>query len=161
MTFLPSNTIGNTYLATFRDFQQDDEQLRLLISKVYTEIANSVNLKENGVYDLVETQNSQQFFVVGNAQKKRFAFRKIILFGPIAAGASSSLNHGIVGITMCTHIYGTCITDIPDFRPIPHAAVVANANIAVIVTATQVTINVGAASPNVTSAMIVLEYLKN
>lgn len=161
MTFAPPNTYGNTYLPTFRDFQQDDEQLRLLLSKVYTEIVNSVNIKENGVYDLVEVQNSQQFFVVGNAQKKRFAFRKLILFDAISAGASSSVAHGITGITTCTHIYGTAITDAPDFRPIPHASVTVNANIEVIVTSTVVTVNVGAASPNVTSAIVVLEYLKN
>lgn len=161
MTFKPSDTFGNSYLPTFRDFQQNDHDLRLLLSKSYTEIANSVNIKENGVYDLVEVQNSQQFFNPANAQKKRFAFRILVTFGAIAAGGTSSVAHGVTGITNCTHIYGTCITATPDFRPIPHASVTANANIEVIVTSTTVTINVGAASPNVTSAIIVLEYLKN
>lgn len=161
MNFLPVNTYGNNYIPTFRDFQQDDENLRLLLSTSYTEIANSVNIKENGVYDLVEVQNSQQFFNLTTPSKKRFAFRILVLFGAIAAGNPSSVAHGVKGITMCTHIYGTCITDIPDFRPIPHASVTANANIEVIVSSTTVTVNVGAGSPNVTSAMIVLEYLKN
>lgn len=163
MQYEPLDTFGNIYLPTFRDFQQDEGQLRLLMSKVYTEIANSVNLKETGVYDLVEVQNSQQFFTVGTGQKKRFAFRKLLTFGAIAAGGTSSLPHGITQFNPLTfvHIYGTAITAVPDFRPIPHASVTANANIEVIATNTTVTINVGAASPNVTSAIIVLEYLKN
>lgn len=161
MTYSPNNALVTSYLPTFRDFQQTDELLRLLLSKTYTEIANAVNLKENGVYDLVETQNGQQYFNPSTTRLKRFSFRKLITFGAIAAGSTSSVAHGITGITTGVDLYGTCITDVPDFRPIPHASVTANANIELIVTSTVVTINVGAGSPNVVSAIVILDYLKN
>ena len=163
MNFDPVDTFGNVYLPTYLNFQQDENALRLLLSNMYTRIANTTNVKENGVYDLVEVQNAQQFFNPATAQTKRFAFRILVTFGSIPAGTSASVAHNITGYSVLdfTHIYGTCITSIPDFRPIPHASVTANANIEIIITDTQVTINVGAASPNITSAIIVLEYLKN
>lgn len=160
MTFSPPNTFGNTYLPTSRDFQQDDQNLRLLLSRSYTDVANSVNLKVNGVFETVETQNSEQFFGTPNNQnKKRYAFRKAFTFGAIIAGATTTIAHAITGVTSYTNIYGTAITS-TDNRPIPHASVTANANIEVIVDSTTITINNGAGGPDITSGIIILEYLK-
>lgn len=161
-TFNPSNTYGNTYIATTRNFQQDEENLRILLSKNHIEYANSINLKTNGIYDVVEVQTGEQYNNPSNAQTKRFAFRKIFNFGAINAGATLTINHGITGITQFTHTYGEAITSNPDFRCIPYADVAAVTNqISLLKTSTQIKISNGATAPNITSGYVVLEYLKN
>lgn len=152
-------TKGNTFVPQFRDFQQDDENLRLLMSKSYTDLATSINYKVNGVYTVVETQNGKTFNNPNNAQSPRYAFQKIFYFGSIAAPGSLNIAHGLTGVTSYTNIYGSCITA-TDNRPIPHASVTANANIEVIVGSANITINNGAGGPAISSGMIVLEYLK-
>jgi hypothetical protein len=160
MTFAPSSTFGNTYIPSTRNFQLDEANLKLVLDSSYTSVANSLNLKTAGIFELVEVQNCEQFFgLTINQQKKRFVFRKTFSFGAILAGASLVIPHGITGVTSYTHIYGTAVTA-TDNRPIPHASVTANANIEIIVDATNITINNGAAGPNITSGIIVLEYLK-
>lgn len=159
--FQPSSTFGNTYIPQFTDYHVDDDQLRSALSKRDTQIAIALNYKANGVFEKVETQTGEQFFSETTDQnRKQFSFRKTFTFGAIAPGGTTSFNHGITTILRFTHIYGTCITSVVDYRPIPHASVTLNANIEVIVTATTVTVNNGAASPAITSGLIVLEYLK-
>lgn len=159
--FGPVDTFGNTYVPQFTDYQLEEAELKTALSRRDTQLVTALNLKTNGIYETVETQTGEQFFgSLTNQQKKRFSFRKVFSFGAIAAGASLVITLGITGITQFTHIYGTCVTDAPDFRPIPHASVTANANIEVIVSATTITINNGAAGPNIVSGLIVLEYLK-
>ena len=159
-TYLPSNALS-AYLQTYRNFEGDQEQIRLLLNNSYRDTAEAVNLREIGIHELVEVQNGQQFFNLTNTQAKRYAFRKTFSIGAITAGTSSTFNHGISGITVITHFYGGVITDIPDYRPLPYPSTTANANIEVSATNTQVTITVGAGSPNVMSGILVLEYLKN
>ena len=89
-------------------------------------------------------------------------FRLVVPFGAIATGATLSITHNIQSLVQFTHIYGTCITAVPDFRPIPYASATLVTNqIEVKVTPTQVVIINGATAPNIASGMIVLEYLKN
>lgn len=160
--FQPSNTYGNTYIATTRNFQQDDDDLRLLLSKNHSEYANSINLKTNGVYDLVEVQTGEQYNDPTNTQKKRYAFRKTFTFGAIAAGASLTIPNGITGITQYTHTYGEVITANPDYRVLPYVDVTNVTNqISFLKTLTNFTITNGATAPNITSGYVVLEYLKN
>ena len=164
INYQPSNTFGNTYVPQYTDYHVDDDQLRAALSRRDTQMAIALNLKANGIFEKVETQTGEQFFSPSTDQNvKQFSFRKVFTFGAIAAGGNTSFAHGISNILQFTHIYGTCITDtagVIDYRPIPHASVTANANIEIIVTITTITINNGAASPNITSGLIVLEYLK-
>jgi hypothetical protein len=156
-----TSSLGNTYVPQYINYQLDEEELRLQLTRRDNQIAISLNDKENGIIEVIETQNGQQWF--GNTavqQQKRFAFRKAFSFGPITAGLGISAAHGITGATIFVHIYGGVITSNPDFRPLPHASVTANANIEVIVTSTTYTINNGAGGPNITSGVLVLEYLK-
>lgn len=151
------SSVGNTYLPNFRDFQQDEQELKLLLSKSYTEIALSCNYKTNGIYDVVETQNGQQFNNPASDQDKRFAFRKMFNIDP----AALTFNHGITGVTQFTFIYGVINTAI-DSRPLPYVDVVNVTNqTAIRVTATQVIITNGATAQAITGGIVVLEYLKN
>jgi len=144
------------FLPTFRNHQvEDDAQFRLFLSSVYTSVANAVNIRQNGLYQSAEFQSGQTW-VDGSP-----VFRRVFTLGAVAAGGTSgAIATGITTIRYCTNVYGSVITATPDFRPIPHASVTANANIEVIVTTTTYTINVGAASPNVSSGYLVLEYVK-
>ena len=161
MTFNPSNSIA-PFIPTSTWFPEDFEAFRLKFLQTYQAIANSTNIKQIGVYDLQEFLTGQQFFTVGNPQVKRQAFRFCFNIGSIAAGATSTTAHGITNVTAFTAIYGTCVTAVIDYRPIPYSSATAvNQQIELKVDATNITIINGAASPNITSAIIVVEYLRN
>lgn len=161
MTFDPANSIG-PFLQTSTFFPDDFDEFRVKFLEVYRNIANATNTREVGIYDLVEFLSGEQWFTVGNAQKKRRTFRKVFSIGAIAAGATSLTAHGLTNVTSFTHIYGTAVTDAPDNRPLPYVSTVAvNQQISLRVTATDIEIINGAASANITSAIVVLEYLKN
>lgn len=159
MNYAPNDSIS-TPIATSRNFQLDDEQLRVTLSKMYQEIAYAVNTKENSVYETVEILTAQQYFTIDGSQNKRYVFRTVFNFGAITAGTSITITHNISNITQCVHIYGSVVTAVPDFRPIPYASVSANTNIEVKTSSTQITIANGSSSPNITSGTLVLEYLK-
>ena len=157
MTYAPASTFGNTFIPTHRDFFVDEEQLKLLISTVYTQIATNLNIKINGAYDVVEVQTGQQFNDPNNAQQKRFAFRKIFYINP----AALTFNHGITGITQVTALYG-CYNSGANFYPIPLVSTVAVANqVSISANATQIIITNGGGAPAINSGIIILEYLKN
>ncbi len=160
--FDPTNSFGNTYIATTRDFQQDENNLRLLLNQSYIEIANSLNLKSNGVFETIETQNGEQFFGnTDNQQKKRYAFRKVFTIDPIAPGATLTFAHNITGVTQFTHIYGV-INTAADSRPLPYVDVVNVTNqVSLSVTATNIVITSGATATAITGGIVVLEYLKS
>lgn len=145
-------------------FSKDDQQFLIQLTALYGQIARYVNSKEIAIYNLAETITGQQWFVSGNPQLTRLTNRKVFQIGSIPTGNISITAHGITGFSTLTFtsIYGTAITDIVDQRPIPFAsaAVVTN-QIEIRVDATNITIVNGATAPNITSAIVVLEYLKN
>ncbi len=156
-----SSSFGNTYVPQFFSYELDEKSAKSEMTRRDSQLAISLNLKENGVVETVETQNGQQFYgSATNIQKKRYVFRKAFTIGAIPKNTGISLPHGISGITIVTHVFGGVVTDQPDFRPLPHASVTANANIEVIITATDYKINNGNGGPNITSGILVIEYLK-
>lgn len=161
MTFSPNNTIA-PFLQTSVYFPDDFEEFRVKFLEFYRDIANVVNVHQIGIFDLEEFLAGEQWFSTTSTQVKRQTFRKTFNLGAIAAGATLTTAHGIGTFTAFTHIYGTCITDVVDYRPIPYSSVTAvNQQIEIKVTATNIVIMNGAAAPNITSAIVVLEYLKN
>lgn len=160
-SYLPSNS-KTAFLPTSEVFPEDDSQFLIKLTNLYTDIANAVNLREIAQYDLAEFITGEQWFTSGNAQVKRSTFRRVYSIGAIATGATSTTAHGLTGFTAFTHIYGTCITDVVDYRPLPYVSATAvNAQISLTITGTNIVIVSGAAAPNITSAIVVLEFLKN
>lgn len=153
-------TAPGVFVDTSQNFQVNDEELRIVLTSQNQLHASAINAKDTGIYSDVEIVNSQTFFNASNIRNPYYVFRKCFSLGAVAAGASTTITHSITGLTQCTRIYGTCITDVVDYRPIPYASVTANANIEINVNSTQITIANGAASPNITSGLVVLEYLK-
>lgn len=158
-TFEPSNS-RNAFLRTTDIFPPDPQELLIHLTHSYTETAQAVNVREIAQYEEVELITGQTYFTPNDNEKKRYVFRKVFEIGVINPGATSTFAHGITGVTRYVHIYGTCNTNTPDSRPIPHASVTANANIEVIIGAANITINNGAASPTINDGLLTLEYLK-
>lgn len=161
MTFSPANSLA-PFLQTSVFFPEEFEEFRVKFLALYRDISNNVNVRQIGVFDLEEFLTGERWFTAGNPQVKRQTFRIVFQIGPIVAGATSTTAHGLTGVTAYTHIYGTAITDVVDYRPIPYAsATVVTNQIEIKVDATNITIINGATAPNITSALVVLEYLKN
>lgn len=159
MTYSPINT-KISYLPSTEYFPEDDDELLVKLATVYSNIAKAANIKEIGLYDVVEQINGQLFFDPANAQRKRTAFRKVFPIGAIAPGAVLTFAHGIARVVLFTRIYGTCITNVVDYRPIPYVneALVTN-QVSVRASATNVFVANGATAPAITSGIVVLEYL--
>lgn len=161
MTFQPANS-NAVYLPTTTNYPSDLQELIIRLNSTYVDIATRLNTKEIGIYNLSEFLTAQQWFTAGNPQQFRDAYRTVYSIGTIAAGATSTTAHGLTNVTAFTHIYGTCITATVDYRPIPYSSATAtNAQIELKVDATNITIINGAGAPQITSALVVLEYLKN
>lgn len=159
-TFQPANS-NAVFLPTTIQYPKDQQELLERLNKVYEDTATRLNIKQIGIFDLVEFLTGEQWPVIGNPQQKRQTFRIIFQIGPIVAGATSTTAHGLTGITAFTHIYGTAVTT-ADFRPIPYASATAvNQQIELKVDTTNITIINGAAAPNIASVFVILEYLKN
>jgi hypothetical protein len=144
-------------------FSPDNDQLLIQLTSNHTLMANLVNDREIALYqDHQETITGQQFSTAGTNQTKKYTFRKVFYFGAIAPGATLSIAHGIANLVQFTRLYGTCITTVVDYRPLPFIdSPVAGGEISLMSTSTNINITLGAASPNVSSGIIVAEYLCN
>lgn len=162
-TFQPANS-NAVFLPTTIQYPDDPKELINRLNKAYEDTATRLNIKQIGIFDLVDFLTGEQWFTSGNPQVKRQTFRIVFEIGPIAAGATSTTPTSLTGITSFTHIYGTCITDIPDKRPLNYSDItnVTNQNsLRFDDTTNSIIIMNGATAPNITSAIVVLEYLKN
>lgn len=160
-TSSPANSIA-PFIPTSTYFPEKFDEFRAIFLQTYREIANAVNAREIAIFDLTEYLTGEQWFTAGNPQQKRQTFRRIYSIGAVAAGATLNTAHGLSGVTAYTKILGTAVTASPDFRPIPYASATAvNAQIEIRVDGTNIIIVNGAGAPNITSALVILEYLKN
>lgn len=168
MTFGPANA-QSSFLPIEFDIPSDDDLARELISKRERLTATIVNVKQNGQYELLELLSAQQWFSTGIASapnKPRYGFRQVYSFGAIAPGATLLIPTTIpviAGQTLFfTLIRGSCVTNVPDFRPIPYSSATAvNQQIEIKVDTVNITIINGAGAPAIVSGIVVLEYLKN
>lgn len=159
MSFLPTFSLGN-YLPEDVDLPEGSHELRVMLKSILEDNAKQTNRKDTGSYDEVEQLINQQFFGV-TPQVKRNVYRIVFPFGAIATGAALNIAHGIVGFVELTRLYGTCITDVIDYRPVPFNSVAAaNQGIQVLLAGINITITNGGAAPNITSGIIVCEFVK-
>ena len=156
-----------SFVSPAETLPQDPSQLLIKLTSMHTDVANAVNIREIALYQQdQEIVTGQQFSVIGSNRQKNLAFRKVYYFGAIAAGATLNIPHNITNLVQCTNIYGTCITDIVDYRPIPYSSTAAvNQQISIRVFPSIPAVNAfieiinGAGAPNITSGIVVLEYL--
>jgi len=152
------NVINNApYLRTSREFPLDAQSLAQETNKSYVDIAAAVNNRTISLFPTARPAITGESYFFPNTNRQQ-SFRQVYILGAVAAGATVTVNHNIVNLNQFTRIYGTCITDQPDYRPIPYASVVATANIDLRVDSTYYYVSVGADSPDIVSGLIVLEY---
>jgi len=157
----PAVTSFGNYIPESYEIPKNEQELRIFLKTQFENFAKLLNRKDTASYEEVELQNNQQFFGA-TPRQKRFAFRRVYDFGAIAAGAVLNIPHGLAGVVEYTRIYGTVITNVVDYRPIPYVSVVAvNQGIQVGIVGINIVITNGAAAAPITSGLIVLEYLKN
>lgn len=156
---MSANVVNTTpFLRTSRSFPEEIKPLLVEIDKAYVDIANVVNARTIGLFPTTRPAVTGNSFYLANNQKQQ-SMRQAYNVPAIAAGASTSIPYTTQGFTQFAAIYGTCITDVVDYRPLPYPSTTANANIEVKVTSTNIVITVGAASPNITSGFIVIEWI--
>jgi hypothetical protein len=153
---------SSPFLNTTEVFPEDDSQLLIKHTDVYTNISNAVNVREIGLYSTQELITGQQFPDITNSGSSKFTYRKIIYLPAIATGGTYTVAHGITNLVQFTSMYGTCVTELVDYRPIPFAdeATVTN-QIALTCDAVNLNIYNGSTAPDITSGIVVLEYLLN
>lgn len=138
----------------------DKTDLEYLAKTRYTEIADTINLREIGVFPLAEVETGQQWYTPGNPQQYRQVFRKVIPIGSVAAGPGTAVNHGITSISRFTNIYGTGNAAGPLYYALPYSEAGGTGNVEVQVSDVSVTVILGATAPALTDVEVVLEYIK-
>lgn len=161
-TYQPPNTAGGD-LPTNIILGEDVDTIRQQLNEYLTLNSDNTNQKEIGVYTLNEILNNQQWFIPDDTQSFRRTFRKVFnITTAITAGSTESIAHEITEIVTFTRMYGTAIVDDANpYRPIPYVSVTA-ADQGIELNANDTSFNIinGAAAPDIISAIIVLEYLK-
>jgi hypothetical protein len=159
------NTQTAPYLPRQRNFPSNNpEGLALEIDKAYVDIAARVNVKTNGLFAVnYQVTTGEQWYLNGQPKKQQ-TLRRVYSFGAIAAGTELDIPIGITGYTQFTRIYGTVITTMPDYRPLPYVdPITLTTGMGVLVGPVagvqSIRIVVGATAPSVTSGLVVLEWL--
>lgn len=160
MNFAPPNSMG-FFLDPSPIFPDDFEMYKRTVRDYLLNTAQCVNGREISTYPLNEILAGKYYFISGNPQKFRNVYRKSFTLPAIATGATYIVAHGISNIVEFTLIQGNCLTDFPDFRPIPHVSVTAvNQGIEIRPTSTNLIVINGAGAPNILSGNVTLEYVK-
>lgn len=156
-----NNPIVNqiAYLRTTREFPEEIHQLTVEVNRSYVDIANAVNARTIGIFPKNRPAITGESWFLTNQRQQ--TLRQVYTFGPIAPGAILTIPYIVNGFIQFTRIYGTCLTALPDARPIPYASVAANANIDLRVDTVNFLIVIanGAAAPAINSGIIILEWL--
>lgn len=153
--------MSTPFLPEFRRFLVEDPfYLQRDLINAFTKTSIAVNNRSIGTYDLIEVQTGNKYFPSAANGVRRDIYRTVYSIGTVAAGATSTTAHGISNLTFVSNCYGVATTAVPDWRQMPYASVTANANIELRVDATNITIINGAAAPNITSAIVILEYFR-
>ncbi len=155
---MSSNVVNQVaYLRTTRNFPEDLPQLTVEINKSYVDIANAVNNRTISIFPSNRPAITGESFFISQARRQQ-TLRQVYPFDAIASGATLTIPHGINDFVQFTRMYGTCITDIPDYRPIPYVPTVQPNYIVLRADDTDIII-VNGTGPNIVSGIIILEWL--
>lgn len=140
-----------------------DAEFVPVLSLLLKKMIDTVNTKEGSLYLPQEIANFMKLYGSStDPQTFRNGYRKLFIIGAIAAGATSTTAHGITSLTQIIHRSGEAITAVPDFRSIPYAsATLVTDQIQLTIDGTNIVIVNGATAPNITSAVVWFDYVKN
>ncbi len=156
-----SNFVNSTpYIRSTREFPENIHDLAFQSNKAYLEVANAINQRTIGIFPIIKSAiTGEQWFIRNN--RKQQSLRQVYVFGAIAAGSTLLIPYTLNSFDQFVRIWGTCVTIIPDSRPLPYSSVTVNANIELRIDTVNhnIVIIVGAASPNIVSGTVILEWL--
>jgi len=162
---MSSNLQQSPYLREQRNFPNDNlNELAGQVDQSYIDIAQKVNARTIGLFgSLFQIITGERWYLEGSSQGQQ-TLRQVYAFGAIAPGAEVDLPTGITNLVQFTRIYGTCITAVPDYRPLPYIDnITLNVGITLLVGIVggkqQIRIVNGAGAPAITSGIVVLEWL--
>lgn len=160
MSFAPIFGLSNYLPAEFQ-LPEDENRFKEWLADRERLTADVMNVKEDGHYEEMETLTNQNWFTSSTNQQTRQTFRKVFNRGAVTAGTTDTFNHNINGIVLVTRMYGASVTA-TDFRPLPYVSTTGTSSqVEINCNSTQINVIVGAAHPNISSYIIVLEVLKN
>ena len=148
------------YLRTTRAWPQDPARLQLELTRGWTELAQVLNVRTIGLYNLIPTITGEQWFSTNpgqaNPAQTRQSIRQVYQF----SDSTLTFNHNIPTIFQMTNFYGQ-FYDGTYWQRLPYVDVVDVTNqIGVKVSATQVIITKGGGSPpTVSQGVFVIEWL--
>ena len=168
--FLPTTQIWDAENILETDVQS--VQFKELVVKLYennNEMAQAINLKDTGIYDIHEYVCGQTYFpTVDSSTSQRTAFRqvyrKVINFGALLNNAPKSVAHSltITNSVTITRIYGASSdTAGHTYIPLPYSSPTLAANIELSLNATHVIVTTGNDRTAYDTTYIVIEYLRN
>lgn len=167
-SFVPTNFIWD--IQQVQQIEDISPELKELLIRLYQNLglmANVLNSKDTGIYDISEFVNSQQFFPnpAYNSSTDvtpvlRPDYRMVINFGPLPNNTTKSVAHHIVvnGATIFTRIYATATN--PDTLAIPIPNVSSSNPVSITVDPTYVNITTTTDMTAYTQVIVVIEYLK-
>ncbi len=155
----------NAFLRTQTSFPTDIDELVSQLDKNWVDTANAIN---NRIISLFAINKSvitgETWYIFQN--KKQQTLRRVYIFGAIAAGGTLNIPINITNFDQFSDIWGTVVTDITDWRPLPYMdPVTLTDGIGIKVTpvglpaVNNIQIIVGATSPNIVKGLVVLEWL--
>lgn len=153
------------FLRTTRNFPEDIKLISLEVNRAYVDIANAVNSRTISLFPAVRPAVTGESWYYNKDQRQQ-TLRQVYPFGAISPGAELDIPHGITNFVQFTKIYGTVITNVPDYRPLPYVdPFSATNNIAILVGTvsgkSQIRIIVGNTAFAVVSGLAILEWLVN
>ena len=162
---MTTNLQFSPYLPRQRNFPIDSAQvLGVELDKTYIEIAQRVNERTIGLFSVnLPSITGENWYLQGQPRINQ-TLREVYQFGPIAPGTELDIPHGILNFTQFTRIYGTVITNAPDFRPLPYIDPVTNTTGMALLVGTIANVGVirivlGASAQPVVSGIVILEWL--
>ena len=145
----------------------DENQKDIRLSQYLNDLALSINSKDSGVYDTLETITGQKYLPVFSTATAsnatyRDVFRVIVNFGSLPNTGTKSVAHGLtIGSTWTvTRLYGAATNPSNSFIPLPYASPTLANNIELNVDGTNVNVITGSDRTAYTASYVVLEYMK-
>jgi hypothetical protein len=144
------------YLPTTKAFSKEAEALAYDVNRIYVDIAKCVNARTIGIFPTNKpVATGEDWYLSGTKQQTIRQIYPVSGAGSIAHGINTS------NISGFTRIYGT-FTNGTNFYPLPYVDIVAVTNqIGIVITPSNIVLNVGAGAPTIQSGVIILEWLSN
>ena len=159
MSYKPDYGLSNRVAEDFVLSENVEESRKQIIDKC-KELAYSSNSKTYGLFSSYELLNNERFLTDGS-QKTKSVFRKVLVIGTVAQGATLNTAHGISGLTQIVRLYGSIVTDVVDYRPLPRVSATAvNEQVSLDLVGANIVLINGAAAPAITAGLIIIECLK-